>query len=70
LLPIGLGIVQIIRQRWRKTTNTAPTALLVQYMPQANLLLSMNNYTPLANSKNDKNKPAQALIAINKLFAI
>ncbi len=27
LLPIGWSIVQILRQRWRKTTNIAPTPL-------------------------------------------
>jgi hypothetical protein len=27
LLPIGWRIVQILRQRWRKTTNTKPTIL-------------------------------------------
>jgi hypothetical protein len=30
--------------------------LLVQYKEQANPLLSVNNYTPLVISKNDKNK--------------
>jgi hypothetical protein len=30
--------------------------LLVQYQQQANPLLSMNNYTPLVISWNDKNK--------------
>ncbi len=45
---IGWRIVQILRQRLRKTTNTAPTipVLLVQYKHRANPLLSMNNYTP------------------------
>jgi hypothetical protein len=37
-------------------TNTAPTALLVQYKQQTNPLLSMHNYTPLVISGNDKNK--------------
>jgi hypothetical protein len=27
LLPIGWRIVHILRQRWRKTTNTVPTTL-------------------------------------------
>ncbi len=30
--------------------------LLVQYKQQGNTLLSMNNYTPLVISRNDKNK--------------
>jgi hypothetical protein len=54
LLPIDWRIVQILRQRQRKTTNTAPKK--VKYKHQANPLLSMNNYTPLVISRNDKNK--------------
>jgi hypothetical protein len=53
LLSIGWRIVQILRQHQRKTANTAPT---VQYKQQANPLLSINNYTPLVISGNDKNK--------------
>jgi hypothetical protein len=56
LLPFGWRIVQILRHRRRKTTNIAPTALLVHYKQQANPLLSMSNYTPLGISSNDKNK--------------
>jgi hypothetical protein len=41
LLPIGWRIVQILRLRHRKTTNTAQP-LLVQYKHQANPLLSMH----------------------------
>jgi hypothetical protein len=37
--------VQILRQCRRKTTNTAPIAFI-----------NVNNYTPLAISRNDKNK--------------
>jgi hypothetical protein len=51
--------------------------LLVQYKQQANPLLSMNNYTPLVISWNDKNKQLTllsqrklALTAINKPFAL
>jgi hypothetical protein len=54
LLPIRWRIVQILRQRLRKKTNTASTALIVQYKQQANPLLSMHRYTPLVNSGNEK----------------
>ncbi len=54
LLPIGWRIVQILRQRLRKPIQRQ--LLLVRYKHQANPLLSMNNYTPLVNSRNDKNK--------------
>jgi hypothetical protein len=41
----------------RKTINTGPTTLsAILYKHQAYLLLSMNNYTPLVNNRNDKNK--------------
>jgi hypothetical protein len=50
---------------------------LVQYKRHANSLFSMNNYTPLVISRNDKNKQLTllsqcklALTAINKLFAL
>jgi hypothetical protein len=50
--------------------------LLVQYKQQANPLLSMNNYTPLMISGNDKNKQLTllsqrklALTTRNTLFA-
>jgi hypothetical protein len=63
LLPIGLRIVQILRQRRRKTTNTSPTTLTVlQYKQQANPLLTMHRYTPLVISGNDKNKQLTLLI--------
>jgi len=51
--------------------------LLVQYKQQANPLLSMNKYTPLVISRNEKNKqltffkPTQTGInRNNKLFAL
>jgi hypothetical protein len=50
--------------------------LLVQYKQQANPLLSMNNYTPLVVSWNDKNKQLtltqrkRALSVRNTLFAL
>jgi len=57
VLPIGWRILQILRQRWRKTTNTAPTTLSeILYKQQDNPLLSMHNYTLLVVSGNDKNK--------------
>jgi hypothetical protein len=40
--------------------------LLVQCKQQANPLLSMNNYTPLVISMNEKNKPTQTSIYRNK----
>jgi hypothetical protein len=75
LLPIGWSIVQILRQRRRKTTKTAPTTLSA-IQQQANPLLSVNNYTPLVISRNDKNKQLTlcqrklALTELNKLFAL
>jgi hypothetical protein len=50
-------IVQILCQRRRKTTNTAPTTIsVIQAALQTNSLLLMHNYTPFAISRNDKNK--------------
>ncbi len=50
--------------------------LLVQYKQQANPLLSMNNYTPLVISRDDKikqltllNQRKLVLTEINTLFA-
>jgi hypothetical protein len=44
LLPIGWRIVQILRQRRRKTTNTETTTLsAIQYKQQANPLLLTHN---------------------------
>jgi hypothetical protein len=67
--------VQILRQRRRKTTNTAPTILLVQYKHQAKPLISRNDYIPFVINRNDKNKQLTllsqrilALTAINKLL--
>jgi hypothetical protein len=75
LLPIGWRIVQVLRQRRRITTNTAPTTLSV-IKQQANPLLSVNCYTPLVISRNEKNKQQTlcqsklALTEINKTFCI
>jgi hypothetical protein len=53
LLPIGWRIVQILRQRQRKTTNTLPTNFIaIQAASQSTL----KNYTPLVISEYDKNK--------------
>jgi hypothetical protein len=55
LLPISWRIVQILRQRRRKTTNTAPTILSkIQAASQSSL--SMHKYTAHVVSRNDKNK--------------
>jgi hypothetical protein len=55
LLPIGWRIVQILRQRRRKFTNTVPTTFrAVQAASQS--LLSINNYSLLGISWNYKNK--------------
>jgi hypothetical protein len=70
------GIVQILRQHQRETTNSTPTTLsALQASSQSTL--SMNNYTPLVISSNDKNKQLTllsqrklALTALNKLFAL
>ncbi len=47
----------------------------MQYKQQANPRVSMNNYTPLVISKNDKNKQLtllsqRKLTAVNKFFCI
>ncbi len=48
-------IAQILRQRWRKTTNAAPTTLsAIQAASQSSLINA--DYTPLVISGNDKNK--------------
>jgi hypothetical protein len=54
LLLIGWRIVQILRQRRGKQQIQRPL-LLVQYKQQANPLISMDKYTPLVISRNDKN---------------
>jgi hypothetical protein len=54
LLLLFWRIVQILRQRRRKRPIQRQP-LLLQYKQQANPLLSMNNYTPLVISRNDKN---------------
>jgi hypothetical protein len=66
LLPNGWRIVQILRQRRRKTTNTVPTTLSA-IQAQANPLLPMNNCTPLVISWNDKNKQLALLNQLNKI---
>ncbi len=53
LLPIGWRSVPILRQRRRKTTNTAPTTLSAT---QASSQSPFINYTPLVISRSDKNK--------------
>jgi hypothetical protein len=66
LLPIGWRIVQILRQRRRKSTNTAPTTLgAIQTSSKSTL--SMNNYTPLVQ-KSAANiiKPMHIGIDLNK----
>jgi hypothetical protein len=56
LLPISWRIVQILRQRRKKTTNIAQTTLSAGQAAthQAKPLLSVNNCTPLVISRNDK----------------
>jgi hypothetical protein len=50
--------VQILRQRRGTTTNTTTTTLSAIHVAtyKVNPLLSMNKKTPLAISRNDKNK--------------
>jgi hypothetical protein len=68
----GWWIVQILRQRRRKTTNIAPTTLsAIQASSQFTFI------NPLVISRNDKNKQLTlisqrklALTAINILFAL
>jgi hypothetical protein len=74
LLPIGWTIVQILRQRRRTTTNTAPTTLSGI---QSTLINTQLLNTPLVVRRNDKNEQPTllsqrklALTAINTLFAI
>jgi hypothetical protein len=64
-------IVQILRQRRRKTSNTAPTTLSeIQLSGQSKL--SRSNYTAHVINRNAKNKPTQTGINrnINKNFAL
>jgi hypothetical protein len=82
LLFIGWRIVQLLRQRRSKTTNTTSTTLSAIQLQQANLFLSMHKYmycTSLVISGNDKNKQVTvtllsqqkiALTARNTLFAL
>ncbi len=66
LLPIDWRIVQILRQSRGKRQKQK--LLLAQYKQQANPILSMNNYTPLVISRNDKNKQLTIIKPINNLF--
>jgi hypothetical protein len=69
-------IVQILRQRQRKMTNTGPTIpSAVQASSQPTFII--NNYTPLVISRNDKNNQLTllshrklALTTIIKHFAL
>ncbi len=56
LLRIGWRTVPSVRELRRKMTFIQLQPLLAQCKQQANSLLSMHNYTPLAISGNDKNK--------------
>jgi hypothetical protein len=56
LFPIGWRIVQILRQNAGGKQPIQRQLLLVQYKQQTKPLLSMQNYTPLVFSGNDKNK--------------
>jgi hypothetical protein len=58
LIPIGWSIVQILRQRCRKTTNAAPTNLsAIQASSQSTSTnKQLVNYTLAVISRNDKNK--------------
>jgi hypothetical protein len=61
--------VQILCQRWRKTTNAGPTTLIAGQQ-QANPLLSVNNYTPLMISENDKNMQLTLLSQFELVVAV
>ncbi len=56
LLPIGWRIVQILRQRRRKTTNTAPTTLTAIQASSQSTLINAQLYFICQFSRNDKNK--------------
>jgi hypothetical protein len=56
LLPLGWRIVQILRQRRRKTTNTAPIIVSAMQAASQSNFNKMNNNIPLVISWNDKNK--------------
>ncbi len=74
-LPLARGLCKFYANTGaRRPIQRQP--LLVQYKKQANLHLSMNNYTPLVISGNDKNKQLTllsqrklALTVRNTLFA-
>ncbi len=78
LLPIGWKTVQILRQRRRKTTNTAPTTLSAICTSSKPIhFCSIHNYTQPVISRNDKNRKLTllsqrklALTARNTLFKI
>jgi hypothetical protein len=65
LLPIGWMIVQILRQRRRKTTNTAPTSFSAIQAPRKFSFID-EQFTSLVISRNDKNKQ-QTLLSQHKL---
>ncbi len=75
-LPIGLWIVQILRQRRRKTTNTAPTALsATKAARESTFIYEKLYYRTLLISRNDKIKQLTllcqfklALTAINNFL--
>jgi hypothetical protein len=76
LIPIGLGIVQTLRQRRSKTSNTAPTTLsTIQAASQSTFINEQLNSN--CDFGNDKNKQLTllsqrkfALTARNTLFAL
>ncbi len=75
LLPIGWMIVQILRQRRRGTTNTAPTTLIALLAGSQSIFI--NFFYSTVVSRNDKDKQLTllsqcklALTARNTLFSI
>ncbi len=56
LLPIGWRNVEILRQRRRKTTNTAPTTLSAIQAASQYTFVNTQLYSTLVISRNDKNK--------------
>jgi hypothetical protein len=76
LIPIDWSIVQILHQRQRKTTNTAPTTLSEIQASCQSTFINEQSYS-LAISWNDKNMQVTllsqlklALPTINKLYAL
>jgi hypothetical protein len=62
LLPIGRRIVQVLRQRRRKTTNTAPITFSAMQAASQSIFINEQLYSTC----NDKNKPTQTSIYRNK----